>query len=63
MSQHFGAMDPGWYPDPKGPGERYWDGHGWTDQTRAMVISLPAKKAPAKPAPEADTNASDPNAD
>ncbi len=51
MSQHFGAMDPGWYPDPRGPGERYWDGHGWTDQTRAMVITLPPKPA-APPATE-----------
>ena len=25
----------GWYPDPDGkPAERYWDGQGWTDQTR-----------------------------
>lgn len=21
---------PGWYPDPSGPGHRYWDGAGWT---------------------------------
>ncbi len=47
MSQHIGAIDPGWYPDPHGePRERFWDGHGWTDQTRAMVISLPAKPKP-----------------
>jgi heat shock protein HtpX len=28
---------PGWYPDPAGaPGRlRWWDGRGWTDQTRA----------------------------
>lgn len=50
MSQHFGAMDPGWYPDPRGPGERYWDGHGWTDKTRAMTITLTPKPAPAPPA-------------
>lgn len=24
---------PGWYPDPGGPGSRYWDGRGWTGQT------------------------------
>lgn len=45
MSQHIGAIDPGWYPDPHGePRERYWDGHTWTDQTRPMVISIPAKR-------------------
>lgn len=21
---------PGWYRDPSGPGQRYWDGAGWT---------------------------------
>ncbi|MFN8126424.1 MAG: DUF2510 domain-containing protein [Candidatus Nanopelagicales bacterium] len=45
MSQHFGAIDPGWYPDPKGmPQERYWDGHSWTDHTRPMTIVLPPKR-------------------
>jgi hypothetical protein len=25
----------GWYPDPSGrPGERWWDGVGWSDRTR-----------------------------
>lgn len=25
----------GWYPDPSGrPGERWWDGRGWTDHVR-----------------------------
>lgn len=28
---------PGWYPDPSGaPGERYFDGHGWTEQHRDL---------------------------
>jgi hypothetical protein len=22
----------GWYPNPKGPGQRYWDGEKWTHQ-------------------------------
>jgi len=26
---------PGWYPDPSGRGQRYWDGHGWTRMRRA----------------------------
>jgi Protein of unknown function (DUF2510) len=25
---------PGWYPDPGGPGMRWWDGNGWTGQTQ-----------------------------
>ena len=25
------APPAGWYPDPKGGGQRYWDGAGWTD--------------------------------
>lgn len=24
---------PGWYQDPHGPGQRYWDGRQWTQQT------------------------------
>lgn len=24
---------PGWYPDPGGPGQRYWDGVAWTHWT------------------------------
>jgi hypothetical protein len=23
---------PGWYPNPQGPGQRYWDGTDWTDR-------------------------------
>lgn len=22
---------PGWYPNPNGPGQRYWNGRAWTD--------------------------------
>lgn len=58
MSQHIGAIDPGWYPDPQGiPQERFWDGHGWTDRTRPMTIVIPAKPAAASqasPATESD---------
>lgn len=25
-----GGPPPGWYPDPSGPGHRYWDGARWT---------------------------------
>ncbi len=58
----------GWYPDPSGQhGERWWDGGGWTDHTRAAaapppvpadaatdgVISAPAAGPAAAPAPTA----------
>lgn len=26
-------MPPGWYANPSGPGQRYWDGAGWTQWT------------------------------
>jgi len=30
------GSDPGWYPDPHDTSQaRYWDGHAWTDRTRA----------------------------
>jgi uncharacterized membrane protein len=25
------AVPAGWYPDPEGRGQRYWDGNNWTD--------------------------------
>src|SRR5919198_5551274 len=25
------TVSPGWYPDPEGEGQRYWDGKNWTD--------------------------------
>lgn len=27
------SMPPGWYADPSGPGQRYWDGAKWTHWT------------------------------
>jgi Protein of unknown function (DUF2510) len=57
MSQHIGEIDPGWYPDPHGePCDRYWDGHTWTDRTRPMVITLPARQ----PDPPEESPAEDP---
>lgn len=29
-----GAPEAGWYENPEGDGERYWDGNQWTDQYR-----------------------------
>lgn len=27
---------PGWYPDPQGGGQRYWDGSQWTEHTSGV---------------------------
>jgi hypothetical protein len=27
---------PGWYPDPQGGGQRYWDGYQWTEHTSGV---------------------------
>lgn len=48
---------PGWYPDPEGaPGERWWNGSGWSDSRRggtpaaaASVYLAPAAPQPAAP--------------
>ena len=47
----------GWYRDPHGPDQRYWDGQQWTDHTtpaqqRAMTPSyLPAAAVEARVSP------------
>jgi Protein of unknown function (DUF2510) len=44
------GRQPGWYADPHGshPGERYWDGRAWTEQTRGTGQPQPA--GPPQPA-------------
>jgi hypothetical protein len=44
---------PGWYPDPDGAGERWWNGSGWSDSKRGgPAAPVPAPAAvPAPPAP------------
>lgn len=37
----------GWYPDPNGQGERWWDGSAWSEHTRAGAAAQPAQ--PAQP--------------
>jgi hypothetical protein len=36
---------PGWYPDPEGPGQRYFDGEQWTEH-RSGVQQLPPTPPP-----------------
>ncbi|MBI5090345.1 MAG: DUF2510 domain-containing protein, partial [Actinobacteria bacterium] len=40
-----GAPSAGWYPDPAGPGSRYWDGARWTEHTQP----LPGTPGPPHP--------------
>jgi uncharacterized RDD family membrane protein YckC len=37
-----GAAPPGWYPDPGGGGQRYFDGNAWTGYTAPWPPSPPA---------------------
>src|SRR3954464_12275107 len=36
---------PGWYPDPQGPGQRYFDGEQWTEH-RSGAQQLPPTPPP-----------------
>ena len=40
-----GAAPPGWYPDPGGGGQRYFDGSAWTGYTAPWPPSSPWKGA------------------
>jgi Protein of unknown function (DUF2510) len=43
-NQMIGAVEPGWYPDPEGRGQRWWDGQAWgprAPQSSASVPSFP----------------------
>ncbi|TAK68719.1 MAG: DUF2510 domain-containing protein [Actinomycetota bacterium] len=31
----------GWYPNPHGPGQKYWDGSGWTEHTAPQAAPPP----------------------
>jgi Protein of unknown function (DUF2510) len=53
----------GWYPDPNGRGERYWDGGRWTEQLRdtappgppvqqAAPVQQPAQLPAQQPVPQ-----------
>jgi hypothetical protein len=47
------AAPPGWYPNPQGPGLRWWDGSEWTDKIHAQYVDPDA----ADPAAAAATGA------
>ena len=53
-SQQSGTPPPGWYTDPDGPGQRWWDGERWTEHVSdvAFVLHPPAAYVPEQPAPD-----------
>lgn len=50
-SQESGAPPPGWYSDPEGPGQRWWDGERWTDEVSSeeFVLHPPSASVPHYP--------------
>lgn len=45
---------PGWYPDPEGNGQRYWDGHAWglvAPASQPPPPTFPPTMPPPAPAP------------
>ncbi|KGM12405.1 DUF2510 domain-containing protein [Cellulomonas carbonis] len=41
-----GSPVAGWYADPTGPGERWWDGRRWTEHARAVPTPAAAWSVP-----------------
>jgi hypothetical protein len=39
-----GQAAPGWYANPEGPGQRYWDGKQWTEPSPGQGPPPPPKK-------------------
>ncbi|MBN9240763.1 MAG: hypothetical protein BGO97_13705 [Micrococcales bacterium 70-64] len=40
---------PGWYPDPQGSGERWWNGASWSDTRRGAAAAPPPPAARPDP--------------
>jgi hypothetical protein len=52
MTETPQSPPPGWYVNPEGAGQRYWDGATWTDQFSApdaAALASPATGADVKP--------------
>jgi predicted lipid-binding transport protein (Tim44 family) len=49
------SAPPGWYPDPSGWGQRYWNGTAWTEQ----LAAYPAPSAQAEPKAPAEAKTGD----
>lgn len=41
------SRTPGWYPAPDAPGERWWNGVGWSDARRGGKVPAAAATSPA----------------
>jgi hypothetical protein len=52
-SNEPGAPPPGWYTDPDGPGQRWWDGERWTEHVSEVefVLHPPSAYVPQHPVP------------
>ena len=47
MADSSGTPEAGWYDDPAQPGrQRYWDGSGWTTETRSGLSDMPPPRGP-----------------
>jgi len=62
MTQGHGGTPAGWYPDPEGHGERWWNGMSWGElrvapQPYSQSPPAPAQSyaQPAEPAPQQQT--------
>ena len=48
------SVPAGWYPDPNGEGQRYWDGAAWTEHTApAAAAASPAAEGTSATATDA----------
>lgn len=51
MSTNTPLPPAGWYPDPQGgDGQRWWNGSGWSNETRPAQAPVPPPAPPAAPA-------------
>jgi hypothetical protein len=41
MEMHRPPPPPGWFPNPDGPGQRYWDGTSWTEHVSGRPPAPP----------------------
>ena len=48
MATGGGQTPPGWYRDPHGAGQRYWDGQQWTEQRAPAPQQQPMYQPPPK---------------
>jgi hypothetical protein len=52
-----GGPPPGWFQNPVGRGDRYWDGEQWSERVRVLTASSAAASSPSSPRPPLGSNA------